>query len=358
MKRSSGILLGIFIIMFGFTAVFFSFESNQKLLVSWLDDIGGVKKDFVEMSYFMGDDLTYHNGRYFAWDGERISYLDHDSETLWSRTFLFDEPKIRIEGGRIAVFSTEGGVYVYDAEGKEKFTLNIEGKIFDVKILDGDIGVHLKEDDGETIIIYDSSGSEKTRMEYYEEVPLGYWKDSKGDIEISVIDTANGAIISKLYSENGQKPITSVADELILKTIPYGNGSIILTDEGIRLFKSDENRWEHDFPLIKDVAVDGTDIYILYGDNLELLDKTGQTIKKITNSIEYKGLHSHGRYVVMYGNRDITALRDGEIICSYSTGGRIKGLSSQFNDLIISMEEGISVIRIKDVENKEQEVEQ
>jgi hypothetical protein len=60
----------------------------------------------------------------------------------------------------------------------------------------------------------------------------------------------------------------------------------------------------------------------------------------------------------MYGNRDIEALRDGEIICSNSTGGRIKGLTSQFNDLIITMEEGISVMRIKDVEIKEQEDEQ
>lgn len=358
MKRSSGILLSIFLILFGFTAVFFSFESNQKSLVSWLDDIAGGENEFVEISYFMGDDLTYHNGRYFAWDGERISYLDHDSETLWSRTFLFDEPHLKIEGGRIAVFGLEGGIYVYDAEGKEIFTKNLEEKIFDVRILDGDIGVHLKKENGETIIVYGSDGSEKLRKEYSEEVPLGYWRDGKGEIKFSVIDMAEGVILSKLYSENDQEPILSVVDELILKTFPYGNGSIILTDEGIKLFKSNGIQWEHDFPLIKDIAVDGTDIYVLYGDNLEVIDKTGQTIKKTTNSIEYKGLHNHGRYVIMYGNRDITAFRDGEIICSYSTGGRIKGLSSQFNDLIITMEEGISVMRIKDIENKEQEEEQ
>lgn len=355
MKRSSGILLSIFLILFGFTAVFFSFESNQKLLVSWLDDITEGEKEFVEMSYFMGDNLTYHNGRYFSWDGERISYLDYNSETLWSRTFLFEEPNLKIEGGRIAVFNREGEIYVYDTEGKEIFTKVLDHKIFDVRILGGDLGVHLKKDDGETIIVYGNDGSEKLRKEYSEEIPLGYWKNGKGDINFSVIETSKGSILSKLYTESEQEPILSVGDELILKTFPYGNGSIIMTDEGIKLFKSNQIQWEHDFPLIKDVAVDGTDIYVLYGDNLELLDKTGQTIKKVTNPIEYKGLHNHGRYVIIYGRRDISAFRDGEIICSYSTGGRIKGLSSQFNDLIITMEEGISVMRIKDVENKEQE---
>lgn len=358
MKRSSGILLNIFLILFGFTAVFFSFEGNQKLLVSLLDDLTGGEKEFVEMSYFMGDDLTYHNGRYFSWDGERISYLDHNSATLWSRTFLFDEPNLKIEGGRIAVFNKEGEIYVYNSEGKEVFTIDMEDKIFDARILDGDVGVHLKNDKGETIIVYGPDGTEKLRNEYSDEIPLGYWKDEKGELKFSVIDTADGEILSKLYSENEQEPIFSVVDELILKTFSYGNGSIILTDEGIKLFKSNEIKWERDFPLIKDVAVDGTDIYVLYGDNLEVLDKTGQTIKKLTNPIEYRGLHNHGRYVIMYGNRDIEALRDGEIICSNSTGGRIKGLTSQFNDLIITMEEGVSVMRIKDAEKKDQEDEQ
>ena len=358
MNRSSRITIAIFLLLFGFTAIFFSFESNQKHLVSWLDDIPGRDKELVEVSYFMGDDLTYHNGRYFSWDGEKISYLADDSEVLWSRTFLFDEPQLRIKDSMIAVFNNEGELYVYTTEGKERFSKDIEENIFDVRILQGDIVIHTKSDQGESLLVFNSDGTERLRKDFVSEIPLNYWKDSKGELSYSVIESSTNSIVSKLYTEKEEEPLYTIESELILKTIPYGSGSIILTDEGIKLHKRGQIQWEKAFPLIRDVAVDGEDIYILYGDNLELLDKSGQTVNKITNSIEYKGLHNHGRYVIMYGNRDLSVFRDGENKCSYSTGGRIKVLSSQFNDLIITMEEGISVMRIKDIENKEQEEEQ
>lgn len=350
MKKSSRYFTIAFIILFTFTAIFFSIEKNQKLFISWLDNIKGKDKEIVEMSYFMGSDLIYYNGRYVSWNGERVSYLDDRGEVLWSRTFLVESPKLKVKDGKIAVFSKEGEVFVYGMDGKPLIELKLEEPVFDVAILDKDLIVHLKTTDSEILELYDKNGSLIKQMVYKNESPVGYWRDQNGEINISIINLNSNVIKSRLQKDGDDEPIIQLEGDIILSSIPYGGSKLILTDEGIKLLKKGKLVWERDFPLIKDVVADGEDIYVLYGDNLELLDGHGETVKKATNPIDYKKIHIHGRYVILYGRRDLQVMRDGEILATYSTGGRIKWLDSQFNDLIVTMEEGISVMRIKDKE--------
>lgn len=355
MKKSSRNILAILMMLFAFTAVFFSFESNQKLLVRWFDGFGGKQKELVETSYFMGRDLTYHNGRYLSWNGERISCLDNRGEVLWSRTFLIENPQFRFSEGRIAVFSNEGEVYVYNMDGKPKIELKLEEPVFDVYILDSELVVHTKPENKEILTIYGGEGETTDSRIFEGESPVACWRDSKGSLNISVIRLDQSGITSKLITDTAEEPILTAKGVVILRTYPYGNSTLVLTDEGVMFFKNGDQIWEREYPLIKDLIVDGEDIYVLYGDNLEILDGDGETTAKQTNSIDFKKLHIHGRYVIMYGKRDIQVLRDGETVVEYSTGGRIESIKSQFNDLIVIMEEGVSIMRIRDVEVKEEE---
>jgi hypothetical protein len=354
MKSSRNILTFI-VILFAFTAVFFSFERNQKLLVSWFDGFGGKEKELVETSFFMGGNLTYHNGRYLSWNGERISCLDNRGEVLWSRTFLIEQPQFRFSEGRIGVFSNEGEVYVYNMDGKPKIELKLEDPVFDVYILDSELVVHTKPEGKEILTIYGGEGETIDIRVFEGESPVACWRDSKGSLNISVIRLNQSGITSKLINDTAEEPILTMEGVVILTTYPYASSTLVLTDEGVKLYKKGKQIWDREYPLIKDLIIDGEDIYVLYGDNLEILDGDGKTIAKQTNSIDFKKLHIHGRYVIMYGKRDIQVLRDGETVVDYSTGGRIEGIKSQFNDLIVIMEEGVSIMRIKDIEVKEED---
>ncbi|MDX9917947.1 MAG: DUF5711 family protein [Gudongella sp.] len=350
MKKASRIAAIVIVAAFAITAIFFSFERNQKLAVSWFDSINSKDKEFLEESYFMGDDITYYNGRYIRWDGEKLTYLDNRGETLWSRAFLFEEPSMRISGGIIVIFGKNGELFAYGIDGKTRFELELEQNIFNVEILKKNILVHIKSNDMEKLVVFDLKGDEVASIGPTKNSFIGFWTDKKGIINYSDLRFKGNSMYSGIYTIKDSEAVVELKDEIIIRAISYRNSLLILTDEGIKLFSKKGIEWEKKFPLFKDAIVDGNDIYVLYGDNIELLSESGDTLVKETSSMDLKRLHKHGRYIIIYGKRDIIALRDGMITAEYSTGGKIKDIDHMFNDLIVTMEDGVSVMRLKDID--------
>jgi len=343
------IVLITFLIVGG--TLFFSKEENQKNLVTYIHSFDKTQKEFQIVSTYEKEGIEYLNGRYLEWDGEKLTLLDPSEKILWTKTFLFEDPKIVLNENRIGVYNEEGILYLYNGNGETLLEDNLENKIFNLKLSDQGLITHIKLEDKEEVLNYDFSSASWDRVTFIDSIPLDYWLNSSNNLMYTQVDFKDGYLYSHLY-EKGKENTSlkaEVKDSIILKALPYKGGYIILTDSGIVKTSSDDINLQRDFDLVKDIILDGDEIYILYGDNLEVLNMDLESLHKKTYVLSYTSFHKHERYILLYGDKNIIALFNKEDKAQYASGTSIKKLTSQFNDLIVTLNSGVYTMRIRDV---------
>lgn len=357
MKKLGKVILILLILSIAGTMIFFSFEENQKWFVKYLDSFSNKEKQVVENAYIPGDGIRYINGRYLAWNGEEMSVSDESGKILWERTFLMDEPKLDIRDNLIGIYDRiSGEAMVFNFNGEILAQIEEESPIFSFRPSKNGHIVHIKEEARQMLKIYERNGEHRDNLIFTKGYPIDYSLE-EDSVMVTVLDLQNSGVNTKLikYNGEGEQELYSINDRIIIKVASMTKGNLIVADTGIYMQKNNDFVWGRDFPLLKDVLLDGNEIYVTYGDNLRILDDNGSTLKQETFGIDYSNLHTHGKYIILAGDKDILVLLHTEPVASYSFNSTIVDIQSQFNDLVVTTENGVNIMRIED---KEEEIEE
>ncbi|MDY0236829.1 MAG: DUF5711 family protein [Gudongella sp.] len=358
MKNFKLIVTTIIILFFIIIALFFAREENQKKLVNYIYSFDKSEKVFEIVKSYENEGIQYLNGRFLEWDGETLKVSDSTKKELWTKTFLFDNPKMVLNENRIVIYDELSGVvYLYNGNGETLLEHDFEKPIFNIKVWDQGLIAHLKLEDEEKILYYNLERDKWEEVSFIDSFPLDYWINNSNNMMYTQMKFEQNQLFSELFEklEENTEIRADLQDEIILKTLPFKQGYIILTDMGIvKVSKGNENI-TRDYDLVHDILIDGEEIYILYGDNLEILDRSLETIYKNTYALSYTKLHRHEKYILLYGDKSIIALFNKEDRAEYTFGSGVKDIRSQFNDLIVTLKTGVYTMRIENIEPEKME---
>lgn len=355
-KKFIGLFSILFILVI-FLLVFFSFEGNQKRFVELLDSLDKSDKEVLQVKNISGSNFHYVNGRIFTFNGEKLTAMDMEENPLWQKTFLI--PDLQFEKGstRVAVYNKQlGEVYVYNTGGETLFELKLNKEIMGVKVYESGVSIHSKELARDQITFYDYKGDVITELNYNDTYLVNYYMLGNDIYTSEVVPGSNGFLSNFITHKGNNKAIDFyIENEILIRREKMGSSQVYLTDEGIKFVKGNEVIWEKDFPIIKDILVDGEEIYVLYGDNFQVLNKAGEEIKQYTLALNYTKIYQHGKYIVLVGDKDIVLYLHREEVSRFFFLRKIKAINSQFNELVVTLEDGISVLRIEDVVVKKED---
>lgn len=346
----------IFLIIFILFGFIFMKEENQQKFISFFDSINSrSEKTIVFNNNFDSEDgekLLFFKNSIVKWKENNISFLDLNGNNIWNKEFDFLQPDVLVFESNIYVLDKESGdIYVLDNKGNTVHRLELNTHIFNMSESGDNILVHIKTDDIEKLKILDKEGKELAQKE-------------QGNILTYSIDNKKSKFI--LSSLNLEKNIKSNAniysftddslgsfkfdDEIILFTQFINNKILIATDKSLYLVEDNKTIWSHEYPLIKDILINKEKIYLLYGDNLEIINLKGETEKKTTFGIEYKTIVQLQNYICLYGKKDILVLNNGEEMVNYKTDKDIVDIKGNNKLIAIHYLDGLEIYSIIDKE--------
>ena len=229
--------------------------------------------------------------------------------------------------------------------------------VFNIKVSDSGLIVHLKLEGGEKLLYYNLERKEWEEVNFADTFPLDYWINNSDNLMYTQIELKEDGLISELYEKkvDNTELKANLKDRLILKVLAFKQGYIILTEMGIVKIDDNGDYFTRDYDLVHDILIDGEEIYILYGDNLEILNSSLETVHKKTYALSYTKLHRHEKYILLYGEKNIVALFNIEDKAEYAFGTSILNIKSQFNDLIVTLKTGVFTMRIEDIKAEKME---
>lgn len=351
------IIIFIALISVGIT-LFFSKEENQKKISNYISSFDKSEKEFLIEKSYEKDGLKYLNGRFVEWDNEKLTLSDGNKKVLWSKTFLLDNPKMVLNENRIVIYDDQTGVlYAYNGNGETLLDHDFDKAIFNLKVSDQGMIAHFKRQDSEEIIYYNFANDNWDQVSFIDSYPLNYWIDSSNKLMYTQMKIGENHITSELYRKtlDNKELQFDLRGRLILKVFYFKEGYLVLTDMGIVKINKEGDDIIRDFDLVHDILIDGEEIYILYGDNLEVLNTSLETVHKKTYVLSFTRLHKHEKYILLSGEKNILALSNKEDKADHSFGSGILDIKSQFNDLIVTLKTGVYTMRIRDIQVKDLE---
>lgn len=358
MKKMKMVIIILIILLTLGGTLFFSREENQKKLVHYIYSFDKSDKKFEIVKSYETEGIEYLNGRFLEWDGEKLTVLDSSKKVLWTKTFLLESPKMLLNENRVVIYDQESGMlYLYNGNGETLLEYDLEMPVFNIKVSDSGLIVHLKLEGGEKLLYYNLERKEWEEVNFADTFPLDYWINNSDNLMYTQIELKEDGLISELYEKkvDNIELKANLKDRLILKVLAFKQGYIILTETGIVKINDNGEYFTRDYDLVHDILIDGEEIYFLYGDNLEILNSSLETVHKKTYALSYTKLHRHEKYILLYGEKNIVALFNKEDKAEYAFGTSILNIKSQFNDLIVTLKTGVFTMRIEDIKAEKME---
>jgi len=354
--KSSNKKFKLFLITFILLGFIFMKEENQQKFISFFDSINsGSEKTIIFNNKYDSDDdekLLFFNDSIIKWNENNISFLDLKGDIIWNKEFNFTQPEVlAFEKNIYAIDKESGNIYVLDNKGYTIHRIELNMPIFNLKEVNDNIMIHVKTDDMEKIKILDKDGKEVIETDQKNILTYSI-NDKNSKYMLSSLElNKNIKSIAKIYSITGEGLENfNFNDEVIIFTQFINNKILIATDKSLYLVGNNDVIWSKEYPLIKDILINKEKIYLLYGDNLEIIKLNGETEKKTTFGIEYKKIVQLQNYICLYGNKDILILNNGEEMISYKTDEDILDIKGTNKLVAIRYLDGLEIYDIIDKE--------
>jgi len=220
----------------------------------------------------------------------------------------------------------DGIIYFLDSKAEMLERIPLNSPLFSMKEENDNLVYHTKDGENESLGIIDSSFNNVMKYSYEGENILTYdYFPSKGKVAIGILNVDEKSIGTRLdlYSNLNNKESLYFDGELVLdlKYLNMGN-LLVLTDSNLYYISENEIAWKRDFPLIKNMAVEANNIYILNGNHLTVLDNKGETKEDFTFTDQYKDLKISelGLFkdeIILYNDKGLIILKNGEIFLEH-----------------------------------------
>lgn len=345
----------IFIIIFVLFALLFVKEENQQKAIDIFKSFKNRDKELsITKSIDIGNNekLFYLNGSIIKWHENTLTFLNQNGDLMLEKEFSFNEPDIFISSGNIYLIDkSTGDIYQMDNEGNTLARLQTELPIFNIKEENNQLFIHFKEENDEGIKILNLDG-EEIYFNTFENI-LTYSKGVGTSYIITNLEIDDGEInsmVSILANGGSLLDFLTIQNEIVLYSNTISDKVILLTDRSLKILKGGNIIYTGDYPLIKDILIKESKIYLLYGDNLEIIDLNGELEKKITYGLDYNKIVDLESYIGLYGTRDILVIKGGDEILKFKAEEDIINVNGNSNTIAINY---LNKIEIYDIINKE-----
>lgn len=345
----------IFFLIFAILILVFLKEDNQQKFVEFFNDLTKKEKEIILDKEYKGENLSYINGALVKWDDNILTFLNDDGSDRWVKEFDFVEPQVIYGDKSIYVIDKAAGdIYQLDSKGETIFKKQLFKSIFNIKSNNNSLIIHLKEEGIESLQILDKDGNSLTELEVKGSILTYSLKNDSTKYAYSSIIIDESKINSKLIVnsiDNKEEYNIEIPNEIVVATEFIKDEVVMVTDSSIKIIGRGKIKWTKEYPLIKDVFIKDDEIYLLYGDNLEIIDLKGDIKSKTTFGMEYNRVKHIGNYVVLYGNMDLLVIENGKEISKYIAEENIVDVTGNNNSIIIKYKNKVEVLRFDLKEN-------
>lgn len=255
------------------------------------------------------------------WDGDKLSIVDMNNNPIIEKQFNFETPEaIFGQYGSYIMDKSNGNIYIIDNKGETKERLILDHKIYNLLEEQDHIIVYTRSEEDENLVLFDNNGVLLRIHPVKDMSILTYNINEKNDRYL--ISNLNIQSVLKshmtIYSMDGEEiNKMDISDEIIIFTKFVNEDLIALTDKCLYYIKDHKIHWKKSFSNIKDIELQNNEIYLLYGDHLEILNLEGRTIKKSFLNEQYRKMTNSEKYILLWGDYNLLGLQGNKEILKY-----------------------------------------
>lgn len=340
----------IFIVIFALVVLIFLQEGNQEKFIDFVDKLFGKNMELVLDGEYSGNNLMYFRGHVINWEHNTLKFLNSDGSHEWVKDFTFAEPDILLADNYIyAMDKSTGDIYKINGQGDTILRIQLNTPLFNIKEVDNHLIAHIRGE-SERLIIIDEEG-EIILDQVIEANILTYSLNEDASIySYSTIMMDGRKISSQVFVNNingEDKYKMSFDNEIILYTGFIKNKLALLTDVGLKLIDNGQVKWNKEYPLIIDIHMGDNRIYLLYGDNIEIMDFAGNVKYKVVLGVNYEKIVPLDKSIALYGNKNLSILQNGKEIIKYTGEKEIIDLWAYNDSIALHYEDRIEILKIQ-----------
>lgn len=236
-----------------------------------------------------GDSLVFYNKK-----GKVIGEVDRTGE---GQEAYFGHDKVMLYDLDLRK------VAVFDSQGRELSSYNVEGEVFSVTEQNGNILIHTKSDQGEILYLGDSAGGLEILFET-EHFILGYEVENPKKFAISELSNeASGYRTTLYWNDNGLKK-EEFLNEVSMFLDFHGKDLLMVTEKMLYLVNSEEVK-EVEIPIMSDIVEDKSGIYLLHSGILTKYDDDLKEEKQMVMTANVEDLQKMDSMLVASGKGEL-----------------------------------------------------
>lgn len=352
-KVSKGFL--IFVLVLAIAILVFLQEDNQEKFNNLFNKMTPKELELSLENEYLGSNLGYYKGSLIKFEDSILTYLNSDGEDVWIKDFGFVDPMIYYGDRAIYIVDKAAGdIYALDNKGNTLSKHQLFKAIFNLKETKEGIIVHLKEQGEETLVMMDKEGNELEEFVAEKNILTYDLNNDNSSYVVTSLSLGNQltshVMVNNMDNDNIYK--IDLKDEIVVFTQFIKNQMVIVTDKNVNIVQNKELKWTKEYPLIKDVFIKNNEIYLLYGDNLEVLDLNGESKLKITLGLEYNNIKPIGNFLALYGNQNLMFLDGENEVIKYLADSNIVKLYGDEIAMALKIEDKIQIIKFTVKETK------
>lgn len=355
-KKKTGKGIKIFLIIIVVSLLFLSDKGIQRKVINLVKNINtNIREISLEISQSIPlegavEEVFSCNRGIVLWDGHKLIKMNNDGLVEKQKEFNFDEPGIYVGDNKIYVYEKPMGViYILNGEIDTIDKVEVEGKIESLVESNEKLLVHTKEENRESLKIFNKQGKiiENVITENRNILTYSTNKENTKYI-ISTLNLEGTGITSGIQAfEIGGESLLEyeLNEEIILYTSYLAEDKlIVMTDRNLYCIVKDEILWERPYESLKDIYVHRGKIYILYSNSLEVLTVDGDVEYNHSFSEEYKKMIIYDKHLVLYGDEYIIGLKDQEEIFKYKPDDTILKAIKDGKKLVVLYKDKIDLM--------------
>lgn len=332
--------------------IFSKKENQQKFVDLVLSKLPVNKKLTQEKSIPLNIDISQcesYGRNVVAWGDNTLIKLDVKGQIEWQKKFNTDDMRVYFAEKKIFVYEGfSGTVQVVDLKGEIINKFQVGNGLHNLIEDFNNILAHTKEDGGEIIRILNEKGEVVSKNQFTEQNILTYCiNPNNKTYALSVLDTRDALESEILLFGIGNELLwtTSLRDDIALFLgFIDANTLIVLSDRGMYAVSDGNILWKKNLYSVKHINIDKKNIYILYGNSLEVLTFDGRTAEKYILTEEYKKIILSGKYTILYGENGFIGLKDGNEIFKYRTKDPILNILQTKGKILVVYKNKIDII--------------
>ncbi len=314
----------IFVLLFLVVILFFVNKDNQDKFTNAYRSLTIREKNLERLTSIKldtGDQIGLLDKDIFKWSHDTLSIIDIDENLLLEKQFNFESADIIFGRNLLYIMDKNiGDIYIVDNQGETLERVILDSEISNLREFGDNILVNTKSEDLESLILVTNEGRILRSHPIVDMNILTYDIKKNGEGYLLTSLEIGDGLSSQAFSYSIDGELLAnilIENEIIVFSSFVNDDIIVLSDSSLYYIKDDKILWEKDIANIKDIEVKDEEIYILYGNNLEIIDLEGETKGNFSLNSDYNSLTYFEEYIILRGRSSILGIQGNKEILNY-----------------------------------------